>query len=249
MMRTTFIFIFFLILSPGLFAQDGNQNTAAAIDFQITYGVSFSGGKLKERFGQSFILGFGSEYITKNSSFTFGIHGSFQFGNTVKEDVLASLRTSNGQILGTNSQYADVFLRQRGWLVGISFGKIFPKSENRKSGLKVSFSPGLYQHYIRIQDETQSVPQLRDPYNKGYDRKSSGISFTEFVGYQHLSADKRFNYLVGFELIQAFTKNQRAINFDTKSADMGTRTDLLFNFKVGLIIPFYVGDSNEVRFY
>jgi len=67
-----------------------------------------------------------------------------------------------------------------------------------------------------------------------------------------MSPDGRLNIFGGFEFVEGFTSNQRALNYDTQTRDDQRRFDMLAGFRVGLILPFYnigKGGSDEEIFY
>ena len=213
------------------------------------YGIEFPFGDMKDRFAKNLKFTLGAERMTK-SNWIFGLEFSFMFGDTVKEDVLSHLRLSNGEILGADNAYADAFTRERGMFLGLNVGKLIPFRANSRSGLRVTAAAGLFSHYVRIQDEANSLPQLEGDYIKGYDRLARGLAFRQFIGYQHVSESKRVNFYIGLEFTQGFTSNIRAVNFDTglpTSADR--RFDGLVGLKAAWILPFFDDFVDEEVFY
>ena len=229
---------------------DSDTNSGGVLLAGLTYGGHIPGGDLADRFGKAFDLGLGIDYISKNN-WIFGLEGLLLFGQEVKEDVLASLRTPDGGIIGNTRSYANVELRERGLYFGAVVGRLISlSSTNKRSGIRLTLGGGLLQHKIRIQDDPQSfVPQLDDEYKKGYDRLSNGLAFTEYIGYQLLSNNRLINFHAGFEFRQAFTKSRRDFNFDTRMKEEDNRLDLTFGFKVGWFLPFYIGQPTETIYY
>jgi len=219
------------------------------LDF--SYAINWPGADLADRFGQHFSPGLSAEWITEPKNFFFGLEGQFIFGQRVRTDVLAPLRTPEGYIYGNDKAIADIQLRQRGFYVGGKVGKIiFGAQDNPRSGIKVSLGGGFFQHKIRIQDDpVRSVPQLEGDYKKGYDRLSSGWAITQFVGYQMLGPDKRLNFFIGLESMQAFTAGRRSFNFDTKRVEAESRFDVSYGIRAGWILPFYYGREQDERSY
>ena len=233
-----------------VFSQRNSINTYNVITLNTTYGMHFSGGDLSNRFGTNFGVGGGIDFITEKKNWIIGIKGNNLFGNTVKEDVLASLRDSDGFILGSvgagQATYADVFLRARGFYAGGHFGKLFPiLKKNKRAGIRLTIGTGLLQHKVRIQDETGTADQLKGEQIKGYDQLTNGLAFEQFIGYQQLSRKTGVNFFAGFELTEAFTKNRRAINFTSQSQDNTARFDVLLGFKIGWSFTFYIGERAE----
>ncbi len=232
------------------YAQRNAINTYNVITLNVTYGFHVPGGDLSNRFGNNFSLGGGLDLITEKKNLIFGLKGNNLFGNVVKEDVLLSLRDSDGFILGSvgagQATYAEVFLRERGFYAGGHIGKLFAMSnKNKRAGIRLTFGAGLLQHKVRIQDETGSADQLKGELIQGYDQLSNGLAFEQFIGYQQLNRKTGANFFAGFELTEAFTKNRRNINFATQSRDNQSRFDVLLGFRVGWLFSFYVGERAE----
>jgi len=245
--------IILILFSETLMAQKTRgkilpQNPAFLFGFE--YGFNLLGGDLAQRFGPNLKVGGSLSFMPQNKNYHFGIKASYYFGDTVKQDVLAHLRDQNGYILGINYEYAQVKLRQRGFETSAFASKVFPfGGQNSRTGLRVDLGLGIYQHWIRLQDDFVTAAQLNDPYDKGYDRMSNGASLTQFIGYQYMSENKRINFYVGLELLQAFTKNRRYYDFATMGVDTESRTDLMYGIKAGWILPIYMEKSPETIYY
>ncbi len=247
--KGTFLFFFFLA-SISCFAQRNAINTYNVITLNMSYGFHNPAGDLSKRFGANFSIGGGLDLITEKKNLIFGLKGNNLFGNTVKEDVLASLRDRDGFILGSigagQATYAEVFLRERGLYVGGHFGKLLTLSKkNQRAGLRLTFGLGLLQHKVRIQDENNNADQLKGELIKGYDQLSNGLAFEQFIGYQQLNRKTGINFFAGFELTEAFTKNRRAVNFATQNPDLENRFDVLLGFRIGWSFTFYIGERAE----
>ena len=102
-------------------------------------------------------------------------------------------------------------------------------------------------HWIRFQDDSQSVPQLNGLYKAGYDRLSGGFGLSQFIGYETLALNGRINLIAGFELLEGFTSNLRSINYDTQTKDDRSRFDMTSGLRIGLILPFYKYTSGEEK--
>ncbi len=237
-----------LFISPFLScAQEQRLNQGTGFLLGFSYGLNWPAADLSDRFGQHFSAGLSTEWITPKKDIIFGLDGQFIFGQQVKTDVLAALRTPEGYIYGNDKSIADIQLRQRGFYVGGKIGKIIlPAADNPRAGLKLTLGIGFLQHKIRIQDDpSRSVPQLSQEYKKGYDRLTNGLALNQFVGYQKLAPDRGLNFFIGIESIQAFTANRRSFNFDTQSSDTENRLDLSFGIRAGWVLPFYYGKAQD----
>lgn len=250
-MRVIQLIFIFSFSSIYLFAQDTQDSVSTAgVVFGPTIGFSsnFPAGDLADRFGRSNEISVGIEYQMTPSNWAFSSEIDFYFGNNVKEDVIAPLRLDNGFILGENGAYANVFLRKRGVHFGLMAEKILMANKNGR-GIRLGAGLGLMNHFIRIQDDTRSVPQLRDRYRKGYDRNTRGFAIKERLAYNFVSESRRINLSVGLEFTQGFTKNVRAINFDTGLSDPVRRLDLIYALKLKWVLPLVNTSVNEEIFY
>lgn len=237
-----------LLLGPAQ-GQKNTYNTGYGILVNMSYAFQVPGGDLLDRFGNNTNVAIGVDYISKEQNWIIGLEGQYLFGSQVKENVLQNLLTPDGFLIGNDRAYADISLRQRGFYIGGVVGRLIAFSDTRRrTGLRITVGSGLLQHKIRVQeDPARFVPQVADDYKKGYDRLTNGLAFTQFVGYQMLSENKRLNLFAGIEAMQAFTKSRRDFDFDTRMKDERSRLDLLFGVRVGLVLPFYPGqDPREV---
>lgn len=242
------LFIIMIMLSIyGVLGAQDSYNRDPALTFALAYGYQIPGGDFAERFGSSFYLSSQIGILNKNN-WSLNLDGGLLFGDRVKEDVLAPLRTQEGNIIGNDRALADIQLRARAVYLGLNLYKVLVISDAYpRSGIRLGIGSGFFQHKIRIQDDPQrAVPQLTEELKKGYDRLSNGWYISQFVGYQYLSNDRRINFYAGFETMQAFTQNRRSINIDTGMTDTKNRLDATFGFKVGWILPLYLGLGEEI---
>ncbi|MEL6718017.1 MAG: hypothetical protein AAFO82_02820 [Bacteroidota bacterium] len=246
-----FSFLCLLVLNPTIEAQSNPKlNEGNGILFNFSYGYQFPFEDMANRFGNNGVLHTGVEYWTKNN-FLLGVEGSFLFGSVVKQDVIASLRTEEGFIIGNDRDVADVQLRERGFYTGGLIGKLFPLLEdNTRSGIRATIGLGLLQHKIHIQDDPQrDVASLTKELKKGYDRLSNGLALTQFIGYQHLANDRQLNFSAGVEFIQGFTQNRRSFDFDTQMKDTTKRLDVLLALRITWVLPLYLNETAEDIIY
>ena len=156
--------VFLLALIP---ARGRSQGPAWNLDkgylFHVSYGPFFSAGDLSDRFGNGFAIGGGVDLTPANSRWQYGIMAQDGFGSTVKEDVLAGIRTDAGFIIGNQRQPAEVLLRQRQLFLGPRVGRTIPLGANPRAGLQLTTGLGYFFSRIRFQpDPVQYVPQI-DP--------------------------------------------------------------------------------------
>lgn len=241
---------FLLALSCSAFAQGlaGERNLDRVVSLQFAYGPVASAGDLADRFGNGFSLGGALVFMPGKSPWEFGFRAEFGFGNDVKEDILAGLRTDEGFVIGNQREPADVQLRQRQLFLGPSIGYTLAIGKNKRAGLQFKTSPGYFYHRIKIQrDPVQGVSQLNEEYLAGYDRLAGGFAIHQFVGYQQLALNGALNFYVGGEIMAGFTKQLRAFDIpDNAVPSAEGRTDITLGLKAGIIIPFYFGDGEEI---
>jgi len=251
--KLLFTFISVLLILQLGYSQDEKKNIVDADPgflFGIDYGYNMGGGDLSDRFGNNLELGTKLSYILKNKNIHFGIKASYLFGDTVYQDVLENLRDENGFIIGVNGDYALVKLRQRGYELGAFFSKIFPlSSKNLRSGIRLDIGLNYFRHWIRLQDDYNTVAQFDDPYQTGYDRLTDGWGVNEFVGYHYQSNDRKLNFYGGFDFFQSFTNGRREYDFPSRSQLIGDRLDLMYGIKIGLILPIYIEASPDEIYY
>ena len=231
--------------------QRSDNNLDPAFIFGIDYGYNFVGLDMKDRFGNNMEVASKFSYLFEKSSWQLGLKASYFFGDTVKQDVLAHLRDPNGHIIGINKDYAQVKLRSRGFQLGAFASKVFPigSKSSVRSGIRIDLGISLFQHWIRLQDDYNTVAQFDDPYQEGYDRLTNGLALNQFIGYQYMSADRRINFYAGFDFVQAFTESRRDYDFASMGQDLEPRKDLMTGIKIGWILPIYLETQPDEIFY
>lgn len=226
----------------------GAKNADPGVLLHLGYGPFTPAGDLAERFGNGWSIDGALTFLPKSSNLELGVRAQFGFGNQVKEDPLAGLRTTDGFLIGNQRDPADVQLRNRQLFLGLTVGYTFPIGENKRAGIHLKTSPGYFFHRIRFQDDpVQTVPQISGSRVAGYDRLTGGFAIHQFVGYQQLALDRRLNFYVGAEVMAGFTTALRSFDFATGTIpNQEGRTDILLGFKAGLIVPFYLGTGEEI---
>ena len=244
-----FVLIFIFLGNSLSIAQKDTPEIPSYLLVHLSFSFQKPGGDLGDRFDWNNSAGVGVDYLT-SKNFIFGAQVDYLFGTRVREDVLFSLRNSDGDIIGNNRGVANISLTQRGWQGNVLLGKLFPFGKAPRAGLRTTVGVGFLQHKIRIQQDPQSlVPQTTGDYRKGYDRLTNGLSVTEFIGYQMISPNKRVNFIFGLELVQGFTKNRREWNFDQGQKDTTARFDFILGGKLAWTIPFELGNNGEGIYY
>ncbi len=205
------------------------------------YGFSALGGDIADAFGPSSTLGAGIGFKT-NKNFYYSFEYNYLWGGKVKngDEILQHILTHDGNLIGQNGEFAIFQYFQRGHTLWGRVGKLFPVlSHNPNSGIMIQLGVGYVQHrmFVGIQDNT--ALQLKGDYKKGYDRLTSGFGLTQSLGYFFLGDSRMWNFYAGFEFSQAWTKNRRDVNFDTRMKDDSQHIDLFYGIKVAWVIPLY----------
>ncbi len=247
------VIIFFFLGCSNAFSQSESpkkQNNSRYILINLSYSFQNPGGDLSNRYGWNNTSGLGLDYLSSDN-WIFGTQVDYLYGSRVKEDVLASLRNENFDIIGNNRSTANIRLTQRGWNANLLFGKLIPfRKEKRLFGIRATAGVGILQHKIRIQQDPASlVPQTTGDYRTGYDRMSNGLAFTEFIGIQKISTNRTINFILGVELVQGFTQSRREWDYDKMAKDENKYFDLLIGGKLAWTIPFEIGAKGEDIFY
>jgi hypothetical protein len=213
----------------------------------VIAGFQLPGGDLADRFGNNFNVGGVFQWKFKNNVLV-GVEGNFLFGDDVKEKFfLDRYRTPDGNIIDGNGKYSIVSLSMRGMKAEVKAGKIFPVAgPNKNSGLMATVGLGYLHHKILIETPNGPIPYLEGDYRKGFDRFSSGVSVTEFMGYMNFGNSRLINFYAGLEFTQAFTRNRRMLNFDSGTRDDKARTDLFFGIRLGWVFPLYKRVADKI---
>lgn len=243
-------FPFFLVVQYIVgFSQSISDSSIFMFHVKPSYSFQIPGGDLAKRYGVNSTIGIDFSMKTK-SNWILGLGWHYLFGNQVKENVLDSLKNSNGEIINNFGDYSVYVLSERGYIANLHVGKIIPVlHSNPNSGLFVNASIGFLQHKILIENDGNNTPSINKDYTKGYDRLSNGLMAAEFVGYLYVSKHRLWNFYAGFEFTQAWTKNRRNVNFDTRQSETGLRKDYLYGIKIGWILPLYQRAPEKFYYY
>lgn len=215
---------------------------------QVDIGTGMPAFDMAERFGPHALAGGGYQYKS-DENWLVGFNAAFIFGSRVREDSLFNnIRTASGYVIGSDGLLYDPILWESGFNGKVEFGKITNIwGVNPNSGLAFTGGIGFLQHKIWIYIDEAIVPQLSPSYRVGYDRLSNGLMLSQYIGYYFFSTKYFVNFRGGIEIMEAFTKNRRSINYDTRLADTDMRFDMLINLKVSWNLPVY--KQPRTKFY
>ncbi len=214
------------------------------------------GGDMAKRFGTSYRVGPALLYKT-GSNWLFGAKFDFILGGTIKEDSLminirdkySNYNTHVYEFINGSGQRIGVPVHERGYAVGLTFGRIFSFSKQHPDdGLTLMASVGFIQHKINIFDKDKTVPQLRGDYVKGYDRLTNGAFAELYAGYSHFSRSRLVNFTIGLDGLFGFTQGRRDYLFDVMRPDNKQRLDILYGIRGGWFIPMFRRKSEDLLF-
>jgi hypothetical protein len=187
--------------------------------------------------------------LKNKKNWLFGVDFDFLFGNIIKDDaLLADITTKEGGIIAGDGTVADVNEYERGFYVDARLGKLFPVfGPNPNSGILITGSAGFLQQKIRIEVDGNNTPQLAPDYRIGYDRLTSGLGISEFIGYMYLGNNRLISFYGGVELVQGWTKGRRDWQYDLMGPYNSKQYDTLYSLTFGWILPLYKRASKTAK--
>lgn len=220
--------------------------------FEILFHYTYTEpeGDLISRFGYIHNMGTGVMYKTTNHWMA-SWELSYQYGTIVKEpNLLSRLTNSSGVISNTSGYEAEFSVGQRGLSSFVKVGRFIPTSySNRNTGFVVTLGGGYYIHKIQINTRRNDIATLTPNLIKGYDRLTAGPALSQFIGYMHHSKNRFYNFYIGIETVQAFTKSLRGYNYDQMAYDNESRLDMTYGIRLGWTIPIYLNSKKQDEFY
>jgi|GEM_PF-1082500 len=209
-------------------------------------------GDLAKRFGPAAEAALGG-YVKTTENWLWMLEGGYFFSNRVKENSFDNLLNAEGQILGKNGGFADVSIFMRGLrLPTLWIGKIIPMPIKNVttdySGLAPSLGIGFFQHWINIQDITQTVYQLEPPYKYGYDRMTNGPLFSASLAYWFFHKSEPIRGRLSVEYAWAPTRNQR-YEYSNNILQAATRNDRFLNIKLSWVIAIKQKRSDDSYYF
>lgn len=242
MNRSLVSFLLLFILSPLVQAQDSSR-----VNWLISfgYGYQITGADLNHRYGSHGVLSL--EAIKKIKSWELGMSYDYFFGSIVKEDVLAPLRTPEGDFIGSDHQLVQVDFRMRGTAIGILINKELKKI-NTPHAIILGLKPVWLMHWIRFQS-SGTLESINGNYRYGYDRFSSGMGLGTQIGYRYLSKNKLINFEFALHSLHANTLLRRNIQLDKPGLGHSKTSDALYGISAKWIVPIYSKANPDKIFY
>lgn len=246
-----FLFMFSFISFYAQEAESKMDSIEEMFFVDISYAPQLPFLDMKEQFGFNSTVGLAFNFKS-HKNWTYGLGWRYLFGGDVKNEleIFSNIATSQGYFLDHNGDFTGVKIQERGHLVMGNVGKILPVfGSNQNSGLHVKLGAGFMTHKIKTSVQFDNVPQLAGEYKKLYDRLSSGIALSQFIGYSHFGNSRLVNFYAGIEIVEGFTKGRRDYQADLMAPYTDSRLDILVGFKVGWMIPFRRRQVSEYYFF
>ncbi len=255
MLKRLLVLLFPIVLAAPSSAQVNLKDTTIGMGmFYAAYSYQLPGGGLSKLFGGNSSVGGGFLYKLR-TNWLIGGEGNFLFGGDVKNSDALTLmmQDSDGLLIDENGYGAAINYYERGYSIYGKFGKIFPfyptLAPNRNCGITVMLGGGYIQDKIRMNNPDGTTPQINGDYAKGYDRLNNGIALNASLGYLFMSNTRLFNFYLGFEFIQAWTKSARKYDFDRMAYDNTKYSSQFYGFKVCWFVPIYARKPKEFYYY
>lgn len=250
-MRINFLLAIAFLFGNAIFSQTAFQSGRA---FLIGMDMAYQNpsGDWTDQFGDQFSIGpkvgwkFANDWILTLSA-------SYGFGGTINDPgaLLNPVLTDQGNVLNQLGSYAIVSVYQRNTYGSFGIEKILNFwRANKNSGPTVGLGAGYLWHWINIDNAGNDSPQIIDEYEKGYDQFSHGFMLHQSIGYTYFAKKKTINFKLSFELMEAFTQNQRLYDYSTGTiVNNTTQNNLMYGLKLTWYIPVWRGGASEEYYY
>lgn len=240
--RTALFVTLFLLLQQPVWAQLRVSDTVVSTFMVMaSYAFQLPGGDNAAYFGYNSTIGAGIQYKT-GKNWIHSINGNFVFGDQVsnRSDLLQMISTTEGELIDGDGTFTSLALFQRGYHFYYQFGKIFNVlAPNPNGGIFVQGGMGYLAHYIHIESQFGTAPQIEDDYGKGYDKMRGGLSLLAETGYFFMSNSRVLNFKISLEYIYSRTASLRDYSFDIMARDERIYHDSYYGIRISWMIPTY----------
>jgi len=235
------IFAFFGLGFNGQ-AQVPQMQRVAVSNIEVSGGFGLPMGAFSERVALVYPVG-GGFFRQSVKGWQWGATAHFVFGEEIKEPGFASNLLP---IIAGDGSFPGIGATFQGIMTGGFVGKVLPIGRpNGNSGFALRFGLGYLSSWYALRTSGGLVPQLAAPYDKGYDRMSSGFYLSQWFGYQLMSNNQSINFYIGIEAVQGFQEHLRKFQYDVGVLPSGFRSDLWLGLKAGWFFPVYPRSKRE----
>jgi hypothetical protein len=199
---------------------------------------------ISKRYGQHGTLSLGINVI--KHQWETGPSISVLFGTHVREDVLAPLRSADGELIGSDHQLAEVDLSMRGMMIGWSILRKMKISD--QSYFIIGLQPVWLSHWIRFQNPGDSFEPIQGDYRYGYDRLSSGLALEESLSYRFQSNNRLLHFEVVLTAMQGKSHLRRNLQLDNPLVEK-TSASSFIGLQARWLIPIFPAKQAEHIYY
>lgn len=223
-------------------AQVPQMQRVSVTNIEVSGGFGLPIGPFSERVSVVYPVG-GGFFRQSAKGWQWGASAHFVFGEQIKEPGFASnllpLIAGDGSFPGIAATFQGIMTG--GWM-----GKVLPIGKpNGNSGFALRFGAGYLSTWYALRASGGLIPQLAAPYDKGYDRLSTGFYLSQWLGYQLMSNNQSINCYFGLEVVQGFQEHQRVYQYDIGTLPTGFRSDVWIGLKAGWFFPLYPRSKRE----
>lgn len=227
-----------LIFTFAIAALAGSAQTYVGVG--ADFGAVSRRGNWSETYGPALVTGARVEAGTPKG-WLLTVQGELLYGNDVRVDPIAGLRTTVG-ILGDEGDAAapvDVPLRSRGWRLAALVG--YQREFARAAfGWRMLVGPAYTRHNIRIQDDaTLTTSNLRDGYKRGYDRRAGGVGGYAEAGLHYTRDNRNFVAFLTATANVFASEPLRSVQFDLRRQAPAAGTDIAVGAKLGFVTALF----------
>ena len=234
------ILIQFQFITVIYFTQNVKDSTIKSPLVKINFAIQTPYADLRDNFGTNSNIGCSFGWKNKKNH-TYELEYNFIHSKNVKTNsVIAHLLNNQGWIINQYGEENLYLMYQRGGQLTIDIGKVINTiGPNPNSGIHIKAGFGGMFHKIRIENENNTVPQLKNEYLKYYDRLTIGICTKQYIGYHNMSNNKLINFTIGLEAIEGFTRGMRDYQIDLMGPYLNNRLDIYIGLRIGWVFPIF----------
>jgi len=190
--------------------QAPQMQRVAVSNIEVSGGFGLPLGAFSERVALVYPVG-GGFFRQSAKGWQWGATAYFIFGEEIKEPGFASNLLP---IIAGDGSFPGIGATFQGIMTGGFVGKVLPLGKpNGNSGFAFRFGGGYLSSWYALRASGGLVPQLAAPYDKGYDRMSTGFYLSQWFGYQLMSNNQRGSTVGAISTILGFCRQDCEATF------------------------------------